>query len=196
MHILLSSGSPRRKELLTLLGVPFEIRVPDIPEIQHTGESPEAFCARISEEKAHQISRHHPGSVVIGADTVVVIHGKILGKPRDKDQAREFLHMLQDNIHDVLTGYTVMYQGKTTTRVIRTSVHFKAMTDEEIAWYIDTGEPMDKAGAYAIQGVGSFFIDQIHGSYTNVIGLPVSDLYEDLKGLGLNAVRMKGGVSR
>ncbi|MDT8273132.1 MAG: Maf family protein [Desulfomonilia bacterium] len=194
MHILLSSGSPRRKELLKLMGLSFEVRVPITPEVQLAGERPSDFCARVSEEKAREASREHPDSLVIGADTVVVQGGEILGKPRDHDEARRYLVQLQNSRHDVLTGYTITYRGESVTRVITTAVHFRAMTDDEISWYIATGEPMDKAGAYALQGAGSLFIDRIEGSYTNVIGLPVSELYQDLKGFGLSVDHMRGGT--
>jgi septum formation protein len=185
MHVLLSSGSPRRKELLSLLGIDFEIRVPRIPEVQKPGETPEGFCSRISCEKAKGVSREYPDSLIIGADTIVVIDGRILGKPRDADEAKDFLILLQGREHEVLTGYTVLSGPKCRTNVVATKVFFREMSPGEISWYISTGEPMDKAGAYALQGIGSIFIDRIHGSYTNVIGLPLSHLYFDLKEYGL-----------
>jgi len=131
------------------------------------------------------MARQHPDAIVIGADTVVVVDGQILGKPFDEDQAREYLLLLQDKSHDVFTGYTIVHGDRIKSRVIRTRVRFKPMSIEEISWYISSGEPMDKAGAYAVQGIASLFIAGIRGSYTNVIGLPVSELYEDLKRFGL-----------
>lgn len=185
MHVILSSGSPRRKELLSLLGIPFHIEIPNISEVRRRNESPRRFCSRISREKASVIAERYRDALVIGADTVVVVDDRILGKPLDEDQAREFLTLLKDRTHDVFTGYTIILGDRARSRVIRTSVRFKAMTEEEISWYIASGEPMDKAGAYAVQGIASMFISGIRGSYTNVIGLPVSELYDDLKTFGL-----------
>lgn len=141
------------------------------------------------------MARHYPEALVIGADTVVVVDGRILGKPVDENQAREYLLLLQDNTHDVFTGYTIVCGNHTKSRVIRTRVRFNPMSQEEISWYIASGEPMDKAGAYAVQGIASMFIAGIQGSYTNVIGLPVSELYEDLKKIGLTFHGTVGGGS-
>ncbi|HPI92247.1 MAG TPA: Maf family protein [Deltaproteobacteria bacterium] len=195
MQVLLSSGSPRRKELFSLLGIPFLTKVPNIPEVQFKGETARKFCSRISREKALSMARHYPEALVIGADTVVVVDGRILGKPLDENQAREYLLLLQDNTHDVFTGYTIVCGSHTKSRVIRTRVSFNPMSQEEISWYIASGEPMDKAGAYAVQGIASMFIAGIQGSYTNVIGLPVSELYEDLKRFGLTFHGTEGGGS-
>jgi septum formation protein len=188
MHVLLSSGSPRRKELLSFLGIDFQIKVPHIPEIQKPGETPEQFCSRISREKAEKVSHEYPDSLIIGADTIVVVGNRILGKPRDIDEARDFLLLLQGKEHEVLTGYTIISGKNYRTNVVLTKVLFKEMSPEEITWYISTEEPMDKAGAYAVQGIGSMFIDSIRGSYTNVIGLPLSHLYFDLKEYGIRVV--------
>ena len=158
---------------------------PDIPEVKQNNESPRNFCMRISKEKAYVLSRQYPDALIIGADTIVVIDGMILGKPRDKTQACAFLRLLQDREHDVLTAYTIVLGKKHTSKVVRTKVRFRSMTNKEIAWYVSTGEPMDKAGAYAVQGIGSLFIEKIQGCYTNVIGLPLSYLYEDLKKYGI-----------
>ncbi len=193
MQVLLSSGSPRRKELLTLLGIDFQVMVPNISEIQRVGEKPQDFCSRISKQKALEVARGYPESLVIGADTVVVIDGKILGKPLDNAQARDYLTLLQDKVHEVFTGYTIIFGTRHKTKVVMTRVHFREMTTEEISWYISTGEPIDKAGAYAIQGIGALFIDKIQGSFTNVIGLPLSDLYYDLKEFGIRLNPPAGG---
>jgi septum formation protein len=193
MQVLLSSGSPRRKELLSFLGIDFLVTIPSIPEIQLPGEAPEDFCTRVSREKALEVARKNPDALVIGADTIVVLNGMILGKPRDTSQAREYLMILRNKDHEVYTGYTIMYGSRSKTNLVRTRVHFKQMTDEEISWYISTGEPMDKAGAYAVQGIGSLFIHKIQGSYTNVIGLPLSHLYADLKRFGIRLHTPLGG---
>ena len=186
MQVLLSSGSPRRKELLSFLGIDFQVKIPKVPEIQLAGESPVDFCSRISREKALEVARENPDALVIGADTVVVVDGMILGKPKDVDQARDYLMLLQNKEHEVYTGYSILYGKHHRTNVVRTKVHFKHMTVEEISWYISTGEPMDKAGAYAVQGIGSLFIDKVQGSYTNVIGLPLSHVYSDLNQFGIS----------
>lgn len=183
MRIILASASPRRRELLSLLGTSFEVIIPSIDETHLQGEHPPEFCARLSREKALAVAQDNHDSLVIAADTVVVIGETILGKPQDQDQACAYLRTLRARMHEVYTGYTVacLSHDRITTKVVRTTVHFRDMSDEEIAWYAATGEPMDKAGAYALQGHGAAFIDRIDGSHTNVIGLPLSDLYSDLK---------------
>jgi septum formation protein len=193
MQVLLSSGSPRRKELLSFLGINFQVKIPNVPEIQLEDESPGDFCSRVSREKALDTVRENSGALVIGADTIVVVDGMILGKPQDIDQARNYLMLLQDKEHEVFTGYTIIYGKRHRTNVVKTRVHFKHMTEEEISWYISTGEPMDKAGAYAVQGIGSLFIDKVLGSYTNVIGLPLSHIYSDLKKFGISLHSPFGG---
>lgn len=185
MQMLLSSGSPRRKELLSLLGIPFQVVAPNIPEVQQLHETPRSFCLRVSREKAIEVAKKYPDALVIGADTIVVIDGTILGKPRNPSEAYDFLTLLQDRMHNVLTGYTIAFGNHYISKVVKTKVCFRAMTAKEISWYVSTGEPMDKAGAYAVQGIGSLFIEKIHGCYTNVIGLPLSHLYKDLNKFGV-----------
>jgi septum formation protein len=183
MQIILASASPRRRELLSTMGIDFQVKIPQVDEEILNGESPCDFCLRVSREKALLIGRENPESLVIAADTIVVIDGKILGKPKYVAQATTFLKTLRARAHDVYTAYTLVCLQKDwiVTRLVKTTVYFKYMTDKEIAWYVSTCEPMDKAGAYALQGLGAIFIDKIDGSYTNVIGLPLSDLYHDLK---------------
>lgn len=193
MKILLASASPRRKELISRLGLDFEVLVPLVDETIQSGEAPSRYCSRLSEDKAESVRHEHPEALIIAADTVVVIEGKILGKPLDKQEAYEHLMLLQGAMHEVYTGYTVIRGTKTITRAIRTNVYFRNMSPEEISWYVSTEEPMDKAGSYGLQGIGSIFVDRIEGSYTNVIGLPLSDLYQDLKGFGL-ALHLIGEV--
>jgi len=196
MQIILASASPRRKELFSQFGLDFTVTIPHVDEEVRKGEHPEDFCRRISMDKAAFASRDYPDALIIAADTIVVIENKIMGKPRDDKEAFEYLMLLQDKTHEVYTGYTIMHKGENKTRVIRTQVHFRTMSKEEILWYIATGEPLDKAGAYAVQGIGSIFIDRVEGSYTNVIGLPLSDLYYDLKGFGIALDFIdKGGVT-
>jgi septum formation protein len=195
MHIILASASPRRKELLGLFHLDFEIQVPLVDEIAEETETPEAFCRRIGRKKAMAIAEQRPGCLVIAADTVVSVDDKIFGKPADKAQASTFLRHLSGRGHEVFTGYTIVgpTQGRTITRAIRSQVFFNHMTEEEIDWYISTHEPMDKAGAYAIQGIGAIFIEKIKGSFTNVMGLPVAEVYQDLKEMGISITEKQGG---
>jgi len=185
MKIILASGSPRRKELFSLFGMDYTICAPHVDETITEDESPEVFCKRISMKKTALIYGKNTDSLVIGADTIVVLDGMILGKPDCAKKACDFLKILQDRCHEVFTAYTIMKNHMHITRMIRSKVYFRHMRDEEIQWYVSTGEPMDKAGAYAVQGIGALFIDRIDGSYTNVIGLPVAELYNDLKDFGL-----------
>jgi septum formation protein len=189
MQIILSSGSPRRRELMSLLGIPFTVAVPDIPEDLLEDETPGRFCSRIARRKAECTSRLHPEAVVIGADTIVVKDGGILGKPADEAQARAFLKALQGDTHDVYTGYAILNGKRSRSRVVRSRVCFTPMSDADISWYIGSGEPMDKAGAYAAQGIGSLFIKAVFGSYTNVIGLPMAQLVNDLRSFGIDISR-------
>jgi septum formation protein len=187
MQIILASSSLRRRELLLLLDIPFKVKYPRIEEIPLEKERPAEFCRRASDKKAHNVAKDHKHAIIIAADTAVAVDDIILGKPRDYNEASSFLMMLKGRVHDVFTGYTIlcMAEKKIISRVINTKVYFNDMTKEEISWYISTNEPMDKAGAYGIQGLGKLFISRIEGSYTNVIGLPLSDVYADLKGLGI-----------
>ena len=193
MQIILASGSPRRRELFSQLGLDFEVVIPHVDESTRIGEHPEDFCSRISMDKALRIAHNNMNALVIAADTIVVVDDRILGKPENKKEAAEYLMLLENRMHDVYTGYTIINRQKNITRAIRTRVFFRSMTAGEVSWYVSTGEPMDKAGAYAVQGTGSVFIDKIEGSYTNVIGLPLSDLYHDLKIFGLNLKNVENG---
>ena len=185
MQIILASGSPRRQELFSWLGLDFETMVPEVDESIRNGEDPGEYCSRISRDKADSIGLSYRQALVVAADTIVVISGRILGKPAHAADACSQLKLLQGTMHEVYTGYTITYETRSTTRVIRTRVYFRPMSDGEIRWYISTGEPLDKAGSYGLQGIGSLFVERIEGSYTNVIGLPMSDLYNDLKGFGI-----------
>jgi len=193
MQIILASASPRRKELFSRLGLRFHVIVPQVDETIRKEETPAEFCSRISKEKALSVSSRLTDVLVVSADTIVVSGERILGKPLDETQAREHLRILQGTVHEVYTGYAIVHGRKCTGRTIRTRVHFRDMSDEEIAWYISTKEPMDKAGSYGLQGIGSIFVSRIEGSYTNVIGLPLSDLYNDLKGFGITLHSFEGG---
>ncbi|MBK9216627.1 MAG: septum formation protein Maf [Chloracidobacterium sp.] len=175
--LILASGSPRRAEILNSVGWPFDKHVADIDETERTGESPEDYVVRLAREKAEAVAPYYPGGLVLGADTTVVIDGSILAKPIDLDDARRMIRMLAGNWHDVLTGIAVV-NGGTTTGLERTSVKFAPMTDAEVNFLAEMGDPLDKAGAYAIQKQAALFIEKIEGDYWNIVGLPIRLAYE------------------
>ena len=177
--LILASQSPRRKELLGHLNMPFTVRVADIDETTDPFVPPEDEVARLSYEKALAIERQ-PEDIVIAADTIVVLDGRVLGKPRDEEDAADMLRRLSGRHHQVMTGVTVLRGDRTITRTEITHVHFRHLSDKEIARYVATGEPMDKAGSYGIQGGASLFVEAIHGDYYNVMGLPVCRLWQML----------------
>jgi septum formation protein len=181
--VVLASASPRRSELMNLAGIPCAVIPADICEDVLPGEQPAEHVTRLSREKAQSVSQKAAGRFFIGADTVVVLDNRIMGKPVDTDQAYEMLTALSGRVHEVITGITVCDRenGDCQSRSIRTEVLFKQLSEREIRDYIATGCPMDKAGAYAIQGGAVHFIRAINGSYTNVIGLPMTELYELLQ---------------
>ena len=182
MSIILASASPRRKELLGLFRVPFEIRVADIDETMDPTKAPFDEVARVSRLKALAVSREEDDTV-IAADTIVVCEGRVLGKPKDKQEACEMLRLLSGRDHQVMTGVTVVkgQQAETFTEV--TDLHFRPLSEEEIEAYVATGEPMDKAGSYGIQGGAALFCTRMVGDYYNVMGLPVCRLGEVIRRL-------------
>lgn len=190
---VLASGSPRRRELLQGLGVRFKVRSADIDETPHPGEAPDAYVLRLAREKARAAGL--PGELVLAADTTVVVDGEILGKPEDDADAGRMLRLLSGREHEVLTGVAVLeiLEGgdRIASEIARSAVRMARLTPEEIAWYVATGEPRDKAGAYAIQGLGSLFVETVSGNYSNVVGLPVPTVYRLLGELGhdLKALR-------
>ncbi len=188
---ILASASPRRKELLLSLGLKFKIVPGHIDETYLEGESPRAHVRRLSQDKAAVIAARYPDALVLGADTIVVIDGLILGKPKNKKQAREMLQQLQNRQHAVFTGFTLTCVNTriSKTKVVRSGVRFKEISQEEMNWYVNCDEPYDKAGGYAVQGKGASFIKSIHGSYTNVIGLPLCEVLDELK--LINAVHFR-----
>lgn len=190
MKIILASASPRRKELLSQLGLDFEICVSDVEEIV-TQKDPSKVVEELSEQKAGAVFRQMQGDVlVIGADTVVALEGEILGKPADEQEACKMLQNLQGKEHYVYTGVTLYFRKgvkewcKTFSE--GTQVSFYPMTEAEIHEYVSTKEPMDKAGAYGIQGLGGKFVEKICGDYNNVVGLPIARLYQEIKDYLLN----------
>ena len=180
--IILASKSPRRKYLLKQAGIQFSVIPSTIDESKIPVCEPYLYVKTLAEAKANDIFRLYPENVIIGADTIVVIDGTILGKPRSKDQARDMLKKLSGQTHQVFTGFCVKYPGDDNgySDTVTTDVIFKNLTEKEIEWYIHTQEPFDKAGAYAIQGLGTFLVKKINGSYTNVVGLPVCEIIEIL----------------
>jgi septum formation protein len=182
MNVILASQSPRRKELLGLLGIPFTVRVADIDETMNPGAAPYSEVARVSRLKALAVPRE-ADDLVIAADTIVVCDDQVLGKPKDASDAKEMLQLLSGRSHQVMTGLTVL-RGEFATVVTEvTDVIFRPLSDKEIDDYIATGEPMDKAGAYGIQGGAALFCRRLEGDYYNVVGLPVCRLAEILQEL-------------
>ena len=183
---ILASASPRRRELLGELIRDFEVIPSEVDEKLLKGESPEDHVLRLSREKALEISRGNPGRWVLGADTVVIIDGKMLGKPRTPGEAKQMLGMLSGREHRVITGFAIVKggEGVIVNDAVESSVIFKDISRDEMDWYIRTNEPYDKAGGYAVQGKASFFIKEIRGSYTNVIGLPLCEVVTALKKAG------------
>jgi septum formation protein len=182
---ILASLSPRREELLRSAGLQFKIIPAHVNEEYLQGENPREHVRRLSQDKAMVIARKNPSSLALGADTIVVIDGLILGKPKNKKQAREMLERLSDREHKVFTGFTLAHIATKVykTKVISSAVRFKKISPEEMQWYVNCDEPYDKAGGYAVQGKGACFIKSIRGSYTNVIGLPLCEVLEELQNL-------------
>ena len=180
MNVILASQSPRRKELLGLFHIPFIIRVSDADETMDPNAPAAQQVAQVSRRKAEAVSRE-PDDVVIAADTIVVCNGDILGKPRDAADASRMLHMLSGRDHQVMTGMTVLRGDRCLVCTEITDIHFRDLTDREIDAYIRTGEPMDKAGSYGIQGGAALFAEKLRGDYFNVVGLPVCRLGQMLK---------------
>jgi septum formation protein len=178
--LILASASPRRAEILRTVGWPFERLAVDIDESRHAGEEAVRYVERVARAKAEAAAPRIPGATVLGADTVVVIENEILGKPLDDEDARRMLRLLRDRWHQVLTGVALVNGETGSSKVAHevTEVRFAAMSEDEVSWYVATGEPKDKAGAYAIQGQGARFVKEIRGDYSNIVGLPVRLVYE------------------
>lgn len=182
MKIVLASQSPRRRELLQKAGISFSIRNIEISEEIYKEENPQDYVLRMAETKAKEGAKHEENALVIGADTIVCIDNEILGKPKDKEDAAKILNKIKGRTHLVYTGVSlnISKSEKTVSFVEKTEVHFAEMTDKEISDYIETGEPMDKAGAYGIQDKGALFVKRINGCFYNVMGLPLRRVYEEL----------------
>ena len=183
MRLILASASPRRAELLRAAGIEFDVHPAHVDERQLGDESPDAYVRRVAEAKARAINARFARSLVLAADTTVVADRHLLGKPIDVEDARRMLRMLSGRVHDVITAVTLIDPDRPVdTRTELTTVEFSQLSETEIDWYVSSGEPMDKAGGYAIQGLASRFVTRIVGSYSNVVGLPVALVHEMLKG--------------
>ena len=187
-RIILASSSPRRRDLLTKLGIPFDVFPSSVEEEPLDGESPEDQVSRLALAKAEEISLRFPEAWVLGADTIVVIDHSVLGKPRDAADAKSMLAKLAGRTHEVYTGYALISSRDSEVqrrRYVRSLVTIRKLGEAEIEGYVSTGEPMDKPGAYAVQGIGSGIVESISGSYTNVVGLPLCEVARDLQQLGI-----------
>lgn len=182
--IILASKSPRRQELISNITTDFEVIVSDAEEILPPGIAPEEAPVYLATLKAEAVAAEHPDRTVIGADTVVILDGKVLGKPRDKDDAIRMLRTLSGRVHTVVTGCCIFGKRRCVTFSETTRVEFYPLSDREIADYVATGEPFDKAGAYGIQGRGSMLVRRIEGDFFNVMGLPVARLKRELEHIG------------
>jgi len=194
--LILASSSPRRKELLALLGMPFVVRPAEVEEVNHTGESPAAMVVRLSQAKAQAALAHTEGGLIVAADTTVCLGGKALGKPADMAEAVAMLRTLRARPHIVCSGITLIHEpsGWTRTELAETKVWMRDYSDEEIAAYVTSGDPLDKAGAYAIQHPGFDPISRVAGCYANVMGLPLCHLYRLLREIGLAPAETPGAA--
>lgn len=185
-QMILASASPRREELLSLAGITFRVIPSEVSEEMVGDESPEEHVLRLAEAKAASVAGQHPDAWVLGADTVVVIDGEVLGKPTRREEARLMMHKLSGRTHRVITGFTLFKAAEKAKvrKAVTSTVTFREMTAEEVEWYISTEEPYDKAGGYAMQGRAALFIREVSGSHTNVIGLPICEVVEALRDVG------------
>jgi len=185
-RLILASRSPRRFELLKQVGLDFDVIPSRIKEDFVKGESPRKHVLRLAEAKALDVGNRHPDRWVVAADTIVYVNHSILGKPKNREETKRMLRLLSGKEHRVLTGFSVLQleRGKRDREAVQTTVKVKKLTQPEMEWYIQTCEPFDKAGGYAIQGLGSFMVESIKGSYTNVVGLPICELIQMLNRLG------------
>ena len=193
-RLVLASASPRRAEMLKLLGVDFDRLPGDIDETFLEGETPREHVLRLSEGKAALAARGRPDAWVLGADTIVFVAGEVLGKPGSPAEAAAMLEQLSGRKHEVLTGFAIIRQDLCirVREVVRSTVLFREISGDEMAWYTGTSEPYDKAGAYAVQGMGACFVREIRGSFSNVVGLPLCEVFEALK--RVNAIVFEKGI--
>jgi septum formation protein len=188
-QIILASKSPRRKSILEQVGLKFSIVVSDFDEETIKFKTPQEMVKKLSFEKAKIVAAKNPKAVIIGADTTVIFKKEIIGKPRSKSDAIRILNLLSGNVHEIVTGFTVMEGKKSITGHVSSKAKFKKLSDQEIKAYVATGEPMDKAGGYGIQDKGGLFIEEIEGDYFNVVGLPISAVAKALKEFGVEITK-------
>ena len=193
-RLILASKSPRRYELLKQVGLDVDVVPSNINEDFIQGESPKDHVVRLAKAKALDVGGQFPNHWVIAADTIVTLNGSILGKPKSREEALEMLRRLSGQEHWVLTGFSVHHfeRKKVDVEAVQTAVKMKTLTPVEMEWYVQTGEPFDKAGGYGIQGIGSFMIESIRGSYTNVVGLPMYELFQTLIRSGAISISESG----
>lgn len=185
MTIVLASGSPRRRQLLDMLGIPFRVVAPDVDETRQASELPEEYVTRIAREKAQSVAAREPGAVVLAADTTVVLRGRVFGKPQTPEEAEEMLRRLQGRKHQVMTAVAVAADGRLEHALDVTDVIFRRLAEDQIAAYVATGEPLDKAGGYAIQGRGAALVEGIRGDFFSVMGLPLRLALQLLERFGI-----------
>lgn len=188
--IILASASPRRSEILGLTGLKFSVDVSEYEEDMELGLKPHQLARFLSSEKAMTIAAKYPDALVIAADTFIVFRGNLLGKPHTEEEARRMLILLNGRSHSVITGFTIIdtKTKKKLSRSVETKVYFRKMTEQEIESYVRTGEPLDKAGSYAIQGIGAVIVKKIEGDYLNVVGLPLNSLTDALRKFGVSVL--------
>ncbi|HVZ66909.1 MAG TPA: Maf family protein [Patescibacteria group bacterium] len=192
--IILASSSPRRQDLMKFLGIPFDVVSSDFDETRIPDTDYKQFVEALSFEKAKVVAAAFDDAIIIGADTVVVLDGKVLGKPKDKEDAAKTLKLLSGTKHLIITGYTIFdtKTGRVVNGSVESAVKLKVLTDSEIKAYIETGEPMDKAGSYAVQGIGGLFVERVEGDYFNIVGLPLKDLRRHLADFGVKTLPHEG----
>jgi septum formation protein len=191
MRFVLASSSPRRRELLSMIGIDFDIVPSDVPEEHRAGERANDYVARLSQDKAEAIALQRRSDWVIAADTTVLLGDQLLEKPKDPADAARMISLIAGKTHFVYTGVTLQNvdAGYRETRVAETEVAILPLSSQDVQWYVDTGEPLGKAGAYAAQGIGAMFIDSIRGSYTNVVGLPLALLFQMMRNAGIDPLK-------
>jgi septum formation protein len=188
--LILASASPRRRELLAQAGVVFCAIPSSADEEVLLGEAPSEYALRVAAAKAHDVANKHPGHWVLGADTIVTVDTRILGKPKDTDDGYRMLRLLSGRRHQVMTAFVLIADNSQeyARQIVSTTVTFKSLSDRQIQEYLATGEPFDKAGAYAVQGIGAALVERVEGSYSNVVGLPVDEVLAALRAAGINKI--------